>query len=325
MAQDTLAASASTLELTQQPTRVRSLWRDAFRRLLKNRLSVAGLIVVAIFLFAAAFGPYITPYDFLAQNVKEALQPASPRHLMGTDPLGRDIFSRILYGARTALLVGFTVTAISLTIGVPLGSLAGFRGGRVDSFIMWLTDIIMSVPGILLAMVVSTSFKRPIAGWFDRMYTQTRNPFYLNTLWLDFVLVFGALAFISWPVYCRLIRGQVLSLQKLQYVEAARMVGGTTRGIILHHLIPNAMGPIVVAVTAGIGGAILLESSLSFLGVGVQPPNASWGSMLNSSLSMWRTYPHLLVWPAIVIGMIQISFTFLGDGLNDALNPRQTR
>jgi peptide/nickel transport system permease protein len=244
---------------------------------------------------------------------------------MGTDPLGRDIFSRILYGARTALLVGFTVTAISLTIGVPLGSLAGFRGGRVDSFIMWLTDIIMSVPGILLAMVVSTSFKRPIAGWFDQMYTQTRNPFYLNTLWLDFVLVFGALAFISWPVYCRLIRGQVLSLHKLLYVEAARMVGGTTRGIILHHLIPNAMGPIVVAVTAGIGGAILLESSLSFLGVGVQPPNASWGSMLNSSLSMWRTYPHLLVWPAIVIGMIQISFTFLGDGLNDALNPRQTR
>lgn len=324
VAQDTIASQIGLGDLSQ-PARVRSLWRDAMRRLLKNRLAVAGLAVVLLFLFAAAFGPYITPYDFLAQNVKEALQPASARHLMGTDPLGRDIFSRILYGARTAFLVGFTATAISLTIGILLGSLAGFMGGRVDSFIMWLTDITMSIPGILLAMVVSTALKRPIAAWFERMYMQTRHPFYLNTLWLDFVLVFGALAFISWPGYCRLIRGQVLSLQKLLYVEAARMVGGRTSHIILRHLIPNAIGPVVVAVTAGIGGAILLESSLSFLGVGVQPPNASWGSMLNNSLSLWRTYPHLMVYPAVTIGVIQISFTFLGDGLNDALNPRQTR
>ncbi len=324
MAQKSVVSQEPASELLYTP-RVRNLWRDAFRRLLRNRLSTAGLIVVAIFLLAAVLGPFLAPYDFLAQSISERLQTASMKHLMGTDPLGRDVFSRILYGARTAALIGFTTTTISLVIGVTLGTLAGFMGGRIDSIISWLTDVVMSVPGILLAMVVNTALKRPIASWFDQQYMATHNPFYLNTLWLDFVLVFGALAFISWPGYCRLIRGQVLSLQKSMYVEAARMVGGTTRHIMLQHLIPNAMGPIVVAVTQGIGGAILLESSLSFLGVGVQPPNASWGSMLNNSLANWRTWPHLMLYPALTIGIIQISFTFLGDGLNDALNPRQTR
>ncbi len=304
---------------------VRNLWTDALRRILKNRLATFGLAVVLLFLFAAVFGPYISPYYFLEQNIAERLQPASARHFMGTDALGRDIFSRILYGARTAFIVGFTTTFISLTLGIALGSLAGFLGGRVSAFIMWLTDITMSIPGILLAMLVNTAIKRPIAAWFDYMYAQTGNKFYLNTLWLDFVLVFGALALISWPGYCRLIRGQVLSVGKTVYVEAARCVGGTTRHIMVRHVIPNAIGPLVVAVTQGVGGAILLESSLSFLGVGVQPPNASWGSMLNQSLSLWRTYPHLMYYPAITIGVIMIAFTWLGDGLNDALNPRQTR
>ncbi len=315
--------SASFDTLSARP--VRNLWTDAIHRLLKNRLATFGLVVVLMFLFAAAFGPYITPYHFLEQNIAERLQPASMKHLMGTDPLGRDIFSRILYGARTAFIVGFTTTFISLTLGIALGSLAGFLGGHVDSALMWLTDITMSVPGILLAMLVNTAIKRPIASWFEAMYYETRNPAFLNTLWLDFVLVFGALALISWPGYCRLIRGQVLSVGKQLYVEAARCVGGSTRHIMVRHVIPNAMGPLVVAVTQGVGGAILLESSLSFLGVGVQPPNASWGSMLNQSLSLWRTYPLLMCYPAVTIGIIMIAFTWLGDGLNDALNPRQTR
>lgn len=316
-----IAASFDTLKARP----VRNLWRDAARRLVKNRLSAIGLVVVGIFVFCALFGPYISPYDFLEQNIAEKLQPASLKHLMGTDAVGRDIFSRILYGARTAFIVGFTTTFISLLIGIALGSLAGFLGGRVDTFISWLTDVTMSVPGILLAMLVNTAIKRPIAAWFDYMYSQTSNKFYLNTLWLDFVLVFGALALVSWPGYCRLIRGQVLSVGKQLYVEAARCVGGSTRHIMVRHVIPNAIGPLIVAVTQGVGGAIVLESSLSFLGVGVQPPNASWGSMLNNSLSLWRTYPHLMFYPAATIGVIMIAFTWLGDGLNDALNPRQTR
>lgn len=304
-------------------TKQRSLWRDAARRLLRNRLSILGLIIVLLFLFAALFGPYLTPYDFLAQNIREANQGLSANHWLGTDPQGRDIFSRLLYGARTAALVAFTTTTVSLLLGVTLGTMAGFLGGRVDGFITWITDITMAIPGILLAMLISTSIKRPVAAWFDAMYQQTRNQFFLNTLWLDFVLVFGALALISWPLYARLVRGQVLSLQKRMYVEAARATGCPTRWIMFRHIVPNALGPLVVAVTQGIGTAILLESSLSFLGIGVQPPNASWGSMLSSSLTLWRTYPHLMAVPALTIGIIQIGFIFLGDGLNDALNPRQ--
>jgi peptide/nickel transport system permease protein len=304
-------------------TKMRSLWEDAWRRLFKNRLAVFGLIVVALFIFTALFGRFLTPYDFLEQNISNALQPPSTEHWLGTDALGRDIFSRLVYGAQTAALVAFTTTAISLMLGISLGTVSGFLGGRVDEVIMWLTDVTMSVPGLLLAMLVNTSLKRPIAAWFDQMYELTRNPIYLNTLWLDFVLVFGALAFISWPSFARLARGQVLSISQTTYVEAARSVGANLRRVMFRHIVPNALGPLVVAVTAGMGAAVVLESTLSFLGIGVQPPNASWGSMLSDSLSLWRVYPHLMLAPAFTIGLITLAFTFLGDGLNDALNPRQ--
>jgi peptide/nickel transport system permease protein len=316
------ASPALSLEI-QTPTKVRSLWSTALRRLLRNRLSVLGLIIVLLFIFAALFGPAIAPYDFLSQNIDEASQSPSATHWFGTDPLGRDIFSRILYGARTAALVALTTTAISLFIGVALGTAAGFLRGRVDEFVMWITDVTMSLSGLLVAMLVNTALKRPITAWFDQMYIQTKNPAFLNTLWLDYVLVFGALALIGWAGYARLIRGQVLSIGRTLYVEAARSVGATTPRIMSRHIVPNAFGPLIVAVTQGMGGAILAESSLSFLGIGVQPPNASWGSMLADSLELWRTFPHLMLVPAVTIGVIQVAFIFLGDGLNDAFNPRQ--
>lgn len=304
-------------------TKMRSLWVDAFRRLLQNRLAVLGLIIVILFLVAAIIGPYVTPYDFLEQNLDKQLQGPSAEHWLGTDALGRDIFSRMLHGARTAALVGFTATAISLTLGIALGTTAGFLRGWVDELLMWLTDVTMSLPGLLLALLVNTALKRPIAAWFDQMYARTKNPFYLNTLWLDFVLVFGALALIGWPGFARLIRGQVLSIRETMYVEAARGVGADLGRLMLRHIVPNALGPLVVAVTAGIGGAITLESALSFLGIGVQPPNASWGSMLDDGRSLMLVAPHVMIIPAVTIGIIVIAFTFLGDGLNDALNPRQ--
>ena len=304
-------------------TKVRSLWGDAFQRLIQNKLAVLGLIIVVIFLFAGIFGPYITPYDFLEQNIDKQLQNPSADHWLGTDALGRDIFSRLLHGARTAALVGFTSTAISLTLGIILGTTAGFLRGWTDEFLMWLTDVTMSLPGLLLALLVNTALKRPIAAWFDYMYTLTKDPFYLNTLWLDFVLVFGALALIGWPGFARLIRGQVLSIRETMYVEAARGVGADIRRVMMRHVVPNALGPLIVAVTAGIGGAITLESALSFLGIGIQPPNASWGSMLDDGRSLMLRAPHLMLIPAATIGIIVIAFTFLGDGLNDALNPRQ--
>lgn len=301
----------------------RSLWADAWRRLLKNKLAVMGLSIIIVFLLTAAFGRFATPYDFLAQDLNSQLQPPSAAHWLGTDALGRDILSRLLYGARTAALVAFTTTAISLFLGVLIGTTAGFAQGRVDELLMWLTDVTMSIPGLLMAMLINTALKRPIVSWFDRLYMQTKNPFFLDTWWLDFVLVFGALALIGWPGYARLIRGQVLSISESIYVESARSIGASTLRIMVRHIVPNAIGPLVVAVTAGMGGAIVAESSLSFLGVGIQPPNASWGSMLSDSLSMWRTFPHLMVTPAVTIGLILVAFTFFGDGLNDALNPRQ--
>ena len=305
--------------------RVRNVWRDAWNRLRRNALSMFGLAIIIVFLFAAIFGRWLAPYDFLEQNIGAQMLPPSSEHFLGTDALGRDIFSRLLYGARTAAIVAFTTTGVSLTLGILIGTAAGFLGGRIDQFLMWLTDVTMSIPGLLLAMLINTALKRPIASWFDQMYALTRNPFYLNTLWLDFVIVFGALALISWPGYARLIRGQVLSISKTVYVESARSVGASTLRVMLRHIVPNAIGPLVVAVTGGIGGALVLESSLSFLGVGIQPPNASWGSMLSDSLTLWRTAPHLMVAPAVTIGVILLGFTFFGDGLNDALNPRHSR
>jgi peptide/nickel transport system permease protein len=284
-----------------------------------------GLVIICIFLFLAIFGRVLAPYDFLKQDIANQMQPPSREHLLGTDALGRDIFSRMLYGARTAALVAFTTTSIALILGILVGTTAGFVGGVTDQLLMWLTDVTMSIPSLLLAMLVNTSLKRPITSWFQQRYELTHNPFYLNTLWLDFVIVFGALALISWPGYARLVRGQVLGIRRTIYVESARSIGAPPFRIMMRHIVPNSLGPLVVAVTAGIGGALVLESSLSFLGVGIQPPNASWGSMLADSLTLWRTAPHLMIVPAATIGIILLGFTFFGDGLNDALNPRHSR
>lgn len=325
-ASEVSAAQAKTIQITQTlALEQRTLWQDAVRQFVKSRLAVGGLIAISLFILAALFGPYVAPYDFLDQDLSNTLQTPSAEHWLGTDELGRDIFSRLLHGARTAALVSLSSTAVSLLIGVAIGTMAGFAGGRVDQFLMWLSDLVQSIPNLLLAILVNTALKRPIVDWFDALYERTRNPVFLNTLWLDFVLVFGALALIGWPGLARLIRGQVLSISQTDYVLAARAIGASKGRIMIRHIVPNALGPVVVNRSQAMGQAILAESGLSFLGVGVQPPNASWGSMLNRSLSMWQIYPHLMVAPAAAIGIVQVAFIFFGDGLNDALNPRQRR
>ncbi|MBV7337757.1 ABC transporter permease [Chloroflexi bacterium TSY] len=315
--------SFNSLQLqSQRAVRVRSLWGDAWRRFIKNRLAVGGLVIIIIFFVTAAIGPVLAPYDFQAQNYDRQLESPSRDYWLGTDDLGRDIFSRLLYGTRTAAIVAVVSTVVSLIIGIIIGATAGYSRGRTDEFLMWLTDTTMAVPGLLLAMVINAALKRPIINWLDAMYLQTKNPIYQNTLWLDFVLIFGILALISWPGLARLIRGQVLSIGNTTYVEAARSIGATPPRILARHVVPNSLGPLIVTVTAGMGGAVVLESALSWLGLGVQPPNASWGVMLNNSQSFWRSYPYLLISPAVTIGIISVAFTFFGDGLNDALNPR---
>ncbi|MEO5620077.1 MAG: ABC transporter permease [Cypionkella sp.] len=305
-----------------QAERPTNLWNDAWKRLRRNKLAVTGLAVVMILLLVALIGPYLTPYDFLSQNLDARNLPPELAHPFGTDDLGRDVLSRVIYGARTAFLVAICVTAIALSIGVVLGAIAGFYGGAFDRFMMWFTDMTMSVPQLLLVVVINASLKQPISTWMEGMYLQTLNPIWRNSAIIDFVLVFGSMALISWPPYARLVRAQVLSIRNRPYVTAARALGLTNRIILLRYVLPNAMGPLIVAVSAGLGTAMVLESAFSFLGVGVNPPTPSWGNMISDGLRVWTNHPHLLVAPAAVLAIVTVAFNFLGDGLNDALNPK---
>lgn len=299
-----------------------SLWRDAWHRLRRNKLAVFGLVVVVILAFTALFGPYLTPYDFLSQDLNSRNLAPSLSHLFGTDDLGRDVFSRVVYGTRTAFLVAIVVTFIAVVIGVTLGALAGFFGGWLDRIVMWLTDVTMSIPNLLLVVVINASLKSPITSWMESRYLATLNPVYRETIWVDFLLVFGSMALISWPPYARLVRAQVLSIRSRPYITAAQALGLTNRIILMRYVVPNALGPLIVAVSAGLGTAMVLESAFSFLGVGVNPPTPSWGNMISDGLRVWQHYPHLLAAPAAVLGLASVAFSFLGDGLNDALNPR---
>ncbi|MBY4611199.1 ABC transporter permease [Rhizobium sp. 9T] len=302
-----------------------NLWRDAWHRLRRNKLAIFGLIVVLILAFTAVFGPYLTPYDYLSQDLNARNALPSMSHLFGTDDLGRDVFSRVVFGTRTAFLVAVIVTFFAVLIGLTLGAVAGFFGNPFDRAIMWLTDVTMSVPNLLLVVVINASLKSPITRWMEARYLETLNPFYRQTIWVDFILVFGSMALISWPPYARLVRAQVLSIRSRPYITAAQALGLSNWVIIKRYVVPNALGPLIVSVSAGLGTAMVLESAFSFLGVGVNPPTPSWGNMISDGLRVWQHYPHLLAAPAAVLGLASVAFSFLGDGLNDALNPRGSK
>lgn len=302
-----------------------SLWRDAWVRLSRNKLAVVSLAVISILAFVAIFGPWLTPYDFLSQDLEARNLSPNWTHLFGTDELGRDVFSRVLYGTRTAFIVAIVVTGIAATLGVVLGAMAGYFGGYFDRFVMWFTDTTMSVPQLLLVVVINASLKPPLVNFMEAQYEATKIGFFRNSIIIDFVLVFGSMALILWPPYARLIRAQVLSIRNRPYVTAARALGLPTSIIIRRYVIPNAIGPLIVAISAGLGNAMVLESAFSFLGVGVNPPIPSWGNMISDGLQVWRNHAHLLAAPAIVLGIATIAFSFLGDGLNDALNPRGSK
>jgi oligopeptide transport system permease protein len=289
------------------------LWSDAFGRLIKNRLAILGLIIVILFLLAGVFGPILAPWDYRVQdlaavsaNLGRPLPPLSPNHLLGTDSIGRDLFSRLLDGARISASVAFVVQVVILAIGVPVGALAGWFGGRLDNLLMRLTDVIYAFPDLLFIILLSVAFRETFFGQA------------LDGL----LLVFVAIGITSWVTVARLVRGQLLSLKETEFVEAAKAIGVRDRRIVTRHLLPNGMGPVIVAVTLGIPGAILAEATLAYIGVGVQPPRASWGSLIAEGQKYVRSEPHLVVFPAICIALALIGFTFLGDGLRDALDPK---
>jgi oligopeptide transport system permease protein len=289
------------------------LWSDAWGRLRKNRLAVLGLFMVIAVLFLGVFGPVIAPHPYQAQDLEAVfaggggpLPPGSPDHVLGTDQLGRDLLSRLLDGARISVTVAFVVQLVILLIGVPIGAIAGWFGGRLDNLLMRFTDIIYAFPDLLFIILLSVAFRETA---FGRA---------LDGL----LLVFVAIGLTAWVTVARLVRGQLLALKETEFIEAARAIGVPDRKIVTRHLLPNGIGPVIVAVTLGIPGAILAESTLAYIGIGVQPPRASWGSLIAEGQKWIRSEEHLVLFPAIAIAVALISFTFLGDGLRDALDPK---
>ena len=260
-----------------------------------------GLAIVLVVVVAALFGPIIAPFDPSTQQLALRLEGPTGLHWFGLDELGRDIFTRVLYGARISLLVGIVVVGVSATAGIALGAVAGYFGGRVDEVISRIIDVLLAFPGLLLAIAL------------------------VAVLGPSLTNVVMALTLIGWVGYARLVRGQVLRARELEFVQAARALGATTPRILLRHIIPTTLPAVTVQATLGMGGAILNEASLSFLGLGVQPPTPSWGTMLNYGRGHLLDAPHLTIFPGVAIAILVLGFNFLGDGLRDALDPAATR
>ena len=291
------------------------VWRDALGRLRKNKLAVVGLFGVIFLLLLAIFGPMLAPWPYYEQDTAavtangfKPIPPfVDPSHPLGTDGLGHDMLSRLLDGARISLTVAFVVQIVVILIGVPIGAMAGwYSGSRVDSGLMRFTDVMYAFPDLLLIILLSVAFRETAFGQA------------LNGL----LLVFVAIGLTAWVTVARLVRGQFLSLKETEFVEAAQAIGVSDRNIVMRHLLPNGISPIIVAITLGIPAAILAEAALAYIGVGIQPPRASWGSLIAAGQPFIRSYPHLTYLPGIMIALALISFTFLGDGLRDALDPK---
>lgn len=260
-------------------------------------MAKVGTAIVLIAVLAAVLGPALAPFDPAAQELALRLSGPTGLHWFGLDELGRDIFARILSGARISLMVGLIVVGVSASVGITLGSIAGYFGGRIDELISRVIDILLAFPGLLLAIAM----------------VAVLGPSLTNVVF--------ALSLIGWVGYARLVRGQVLRAREFEFVQAARALGATTPRILVRHVIPTALPAVTVQATLGMGGAILAEAALSFLGLGVQPPTPSWGTMLNYGRAHLLDAPHLTIFPGLAIAMLVLGFNFLGDGLRDALDP----
>ncbi|MCB0140526.1 MAG: ABC transporter permease [Caldilineaceae bacterium] len=304
----TSAASAKSTKSTAVSTaaglkmrKETNLWIDAWQRLIRNKLAVLGAIVVLFFLFLGIFANVIAPYPYDLTNFADAYQSPNATYWFGTSPLGQDMFSRLIYGARISMLVGVGAQVIVFFIGVPLGAIAGYYGGKVDLYLMRFVDVMYAFPTLLFVILI------------------------MSALGTGLTNIFIAIGLTGWVTICRLTRGQFLSLREKEFVTAARAVGAPSRRIIMAHLLPNALTPIIIAITFGIPNAIFTEAALSFIGVGISPPVPSWGQMVGEYQQYLRSYWYLATFPAIAIGLTMLAFSFLGDGLRDALDPQMKR
>lgn len=272
-----------------------------FRRLKKNPMAMIGLVILVVLTFCALFAEFITPYGYAKQSLMSAYESPSWQHWFGTDEFGRDIFSRIIFGARISLTIGFIAVGFGVMVGGTLGAVSGYYGGKIDSLIMRFMDVLLSVPEILLAIAIAAALG---PGMFNLMI---------------------AVGISSTPNYARMVRGVVLSLRDQEFVEAARAVGSSDFFIIFKHILPNCMAPLIVQATLGVGSAIFTAAGLSFIGLGIQPPAPEWGGMLANGRSYIRDYAYMTIFPGISIMITVLAMNFLGDGLRDALDPKLKR
>ncbi|MGB0387030.1 MAG: ABC transporter permease [Ardenticatenaceae bacterium] len=298
-----------------------SQWIIFWQRFSRNILAVIGLLIVLGFIFVGIFGPWLAPYSYTEQDLRNAEAYPSLSHPLGTDRLGRDQFSRLIWGARTAVIVAPSAVIIGLILGLILGAAAGFFGGWVDTLIMRISDVLFAFPGLLFALFIAATLAPRIEEWllgFEATHDLVRSGY------AEFFVVIGALSFVGWPGLARLVRGQILTLREQPFVEAAHAMGAPPWWVLIYHLLPNAMAPVIVSISMGLGGAVLAEATLSFFGIGIQPPTASWGAMVYNNFEFWRSpaAPWLVWAPGMAVGILVFSFNFIGDGLNEALNPR---
>lgn len=278
-----------------------SLWKDAWSRLRKNRLAVGSLFTFIFIVLFCIVGPWISPWEANTQDLFLGATGPSAQHWFGTDTLGRDLMVRVMYGGRISLLVGLVATLVALSIGVIYGATAGYVGGRTDSAMMRFVDLLYAIPFTIFVILLMVAFGR--------------------SLWLIFVAI-GA---VEWLSMARIVRSGVIGLKKQEFVEAAVSLGYSHRRIILRHLIPNVLGPVIVIATLTVPAVMLLEAFLSFLGLGVQPPDASWGVLINEGQQNMEIYPWLLIWPAAFFATTLFCLNFIGDGLRDALDPKSAK
>jgi oligopeptide transport system permease protein len=278
-----------------------SLWHDAWLRLRKNKLAVFGMGALAIISILCVVGPWVSAYGYEQQDLSNTFSPPNAKHWLGTDQLGRDLLVRLLSGGRVSLGVGLAATFVALSIGVVYGAVAGFFGGKLDAFMMRTVDIMYSLPFPIFVILLMVFFGRNI------------------------VLLFVAIGAVEWLTMARIVRSQVMSIKKMEFIEAARSLGFGRRRIIFRHILPNILGPIIVYTTLTIPAVMLLEAFLSFLGLGVQPPMSSWGVLIKDGAEKVEEYPWLLEFPAAIFSLTLFSLNFLGDGLRDALDVRSSK
>jgi oligopeptide transport system permease protein len=300
------------------PQKRKSEFQKMLGQLLKNRAAVISIVYIVLLMLMALFAPIIAPYGYDQVDFAAITQPPSAEHILGTDALGRDIFSRLLFGARVSLLVSLMAQLVITLIGVPIGIISGYFGGWVDTLIQRFVDILYAFPSLLFIIIVMTSLQANLREAESGLTLVLAN---LNDVTGGLLGVLISLGLVFWLTVSRLVRGEVMALTEKEFILAARSLGAGNLRLMIHHILPNIMAPVLVAITFGIPNVIMMEAGLSYLGLGVKPPVPSWGLMISEGIKNFRSFPHMLISPGLALAITLLAFNYLGDGLREVLDP----